>query len=238
MSKNMIDKMKSVFTPTEFINMNTGEVIKRRQLKTLSEEEKQDYIKADEFEILSQTYPQSNITENIRKKKDIKPKKIKQNIRKQNKPNVSKSNSLGLRKQKEDKPPKAPRKIEKQVAKNMQEEPPVIDSIEALKKRLSELHRKSAPFFDLTSHREYLIQIVEDTELSTEDETIYYEYLKEHEGEIAELINQIEWRASKQEEIEARVTQLATLLNMGSLSMLQAERLGEVLESWSYTNGE
>lgn len=69
--RNIIEKIKEQFTPQTFINIDTGEVIKKRQYKELSEEEKEIYISKTKLptgrtkaeEIVSQTKTRGSIEE-------------------------------------------------------------------------------------------------------------------------------------------------------------------------------
>jgi hypothetical protein len=54
---NIINKIKQQFKPKTYINTDTGEVIKKRIYKQLSEEEKQVYISAPKFDEVSQRIP-------------------------------------------------------------------------------------------------------------------------------------------------------------------------------------
>ena len=69
--RNIIDRIKEQFTPQTFINIDTGEVIKKRQYKELSEEQKEIYIsktklptgKTKAEEIVSQSKPSTRTEE-------------------------------------------------------------------------------------------------------------------------------------------------------------------------------
>lgn len=69
--RNIINRIKEQFTPQTFINIDTGEVIKKRQYKQLEAEEKELYVsktklptgKTKAEEIISQTKPRTRTEE-------------------------------------------------------------------------------------------------------------------------------------------------------------------------------
>lgn len=56
---NLINKIKQQFKPKTYLNVDTGEVIKKRIYKTLEETEKSSYIPTDKFEETTGRLPQT-----------------------------------------------------------------------------------------------------------------------------------------------------------------------------------
>ena len=133
--KVFINKIKEGFTPKTYMNVDTGEIIKKREFKKLSPIEQEEYI----------TVP------NKPKEKEL-PKGVK--IFKRKPP----------KKYKDIKPPAPPKKVTKDLEERMLESLSTFDSIESLKRRIQEIERKNPPIFDLTTEKNILLNIIEDNE--------------------------------------------------------------------------
>lgn len=173
-----------------------------------------------------------------RKKRESKSKEAKENKTKPNKPKTKTSENK-KKTYKDVKPPAPPKDITKEFEKNMEQPLPIIDNIQALKTEIVNLERKTYPVYDLSGTRSYLLGIVEDMEAYYEGTSDYSNYLKENEDEIAELLWEIQYESKDQEKIDTAITQLATLLNMGTLSPMQQDKLDYIHDNygWSDTNG-
>lgn len=342
---NLINKIKQQFKPTTYLNVDTGEVIKKRIYKTLDETEKSSYIPTDKFEETTGRLPQTKVEvfepskpristpkstqvsgttkgftipksstyydrqerdrerqerkihkaelkqrereeRNTKRKEQKEKNRIEREQREFEKRNKSKwereNQRWKERKEKERikqeereakkrqraidkadrerkkkyekavekwekkhktyedvKPPAPPTDITKKLETNMEKPLPIIDSIEALKRELTELERKVYPIYDLSSTRSYLLGIVEEMEAYYEGTSDYANYLKDNEEEIADKLWIIQYESKDQEKIDTAITQLATLLNMGTLSPLQQDDLDYIHNNygWDDTNG-
>ena len=110
---------------------------------------------------------------------------------------------------------------------------PTISIIDTIRDRLSELTREAKPPIPIENRKNELLAIFEDNVTLYDDNIEYYEhYLKEHESEIAELLNVISYD-SDAEKVSASFVSLGRLLNMKSLSMSQAENLSMMAEYYN-----
>nr|DAJ97965.1 MAG TPA: hypothetical protein [Caudoviricetes sp.] len=113
---------------------------------------------------------------------------------------------------------------------------PTISIIDAIRDRIIELQREAKPPVDISYRKNEVLNIFDDTVTSYEmNENIseYEDYLKNHESEIADLLNVISYD-SNSEKVNASFVSLGRLLNVTSLSMEQAENLSAMAE---YYNG-
>lgn len=109
---------------------------------------------------------------------------------------------------------------------------PTISIIDTIRGRLEELQREEKPPLDISFRKNELINIFDDTVTFYEmDESLsdYEKYLKEHESEIADLLNVISYD-SDSEKVNATFVTLGRLLNVTSLSVEQAENLSVMAE--------
>ena len=110
---------------------------------------------------------------------------------------------------------------------------PTISIIDTIRDRLSELTREAKPPIPIENRKNELLAIFEDNVTLYGDNIAEYEhYLKEHESEIAELLNVISYD-SDGEKVSASFVSLGRLLNMKSLSMSQAENLSMMAEYYN-----
>lgn len=113
---------------------------------------------------------------------------------------------------------------------------PIISIIDVIRDRIIELQREAKPPVDISFRKNEVLSIFDDTVTFYEmNENIseYEDYLKEHESEIADLLNVISYD-SNSEKVNASFVSLGRLLNVTSLSMEQAENLSAMAE---YYNG-
>lgn len=113
---------------------------------------------------------------------------------------------------------------------------PTISIIDVIRDRIIELQREAKPPVDISFRKNEVLSIFDDTVTFYEmNENIseYEDYLKEHESEIADLLNVISYD-SNSEKVNASFVSLGRLLNVTSLSMEQAENLSAMAE---YYNG-
>lgn len=112
---------------------------------------------------------------------------------------------------------------------------PTISIIDTIRDRIDELQREAKPPVVISHRKNELLIIFDDTVTFYEmnDSLSEYEdYLKEHESEIADLLNVISYD-SDSEKINASFVSLGRLLNITSLSMEQAENLSAMSEYYS-----
>ena len=113
---------------------------------------------------------------------------------------------------------------------------PTISIIDVIRDRIIELQREAKPPVDISFRKNEVLNIFDDTVTFYEmNENIseYEDYLKNHESEIADLLNVISYD-SNSEKVNASFVSLGRLLNVTSLSMEQAENLSAMAE---YYNG-
>lgn len=138
------------------------------------------------------------------------------------------------------KPEKPPKKITKDIEQRSAEAP-LIGDIETLKQRLLELTRKEYPLIDLSSLGQYLHDMVENNEAYYEQDdgsNPYDDYLIINMEDIDEAIKSVEYYGSTQEEIGGFITHLTNKLNMGALSISEAEDVASIIEQGFLVNGE
>ncbi len=110
---------------------------------------------------------------------------------------------------------------------------PTISIIDTIRDRISELTREAKPPIPIDNRKNELLAIFEDNVTLYDDNISYYEhYLKEHESEIADLLNVISYD-SDVKEVSTSFVSLGRLLNMRSLSMSQAENLSMMVEYYN-----
>ena len=110
---------------------------------------------------------------------------------------------------------------------------PTISIIDTIRDRISELTREAKPPVPIDNRKNELLAIFEDNVTLYDDNIEYYEhYLKEHESEIADLLKTISYDSGVKE-VSASFSSLGRLLNMGSLSMSQAENLSMMAEYYN-----
>lgn len=110
---------------------------------------------------------------------------------------------------------------------------PTISIIDTIRDRISELTREAKPPIPIDNRKNELLAIFEDNVTLYDDNISYYEhYLKEHESEIADLLNVISYD-SDVKEVSTSFVSLGRLLNMRPLSMSQAENLSMMVEYYN-----
>lgn len=112
---------------------------------------------------------------------------------------------------------------------------PVISIIDTVRGRIEELQREAKPLINISQRKNALLDIFDDTVsyYDLNDNLSEYEtYLKQHESEIADLLNLIAYD-SDGEQINASFVTLGRLINVTSLSMEQAENLSAMSEYYS-----
>ena len=110
---------------------------------------------------------------------------------------------------------------------------PTISIIDTIRDRLSELTIEAKPPVPIENRKNELLAIFEDNVTLYDDNIEYYEhYLKEHESEIADLLKTISYD-SDVKEVSTSFASLGRLLNMGPLSMSQAENLSMMAEYYN-----
>ena len=112
---------------------------------------------------------------------------------------------------------------------------PTISIIDTIRDRIDELQREEKPPLDISFRKNELVNIFDDTVMFYEmndNLSEYEDYLKEHESEIADLLNVITYD-SNSEQVNASFVSLGRLLNVTSLSMEQAENLSAMAEYYS-----
>ena len=112
---------------------------------------------------------------------------------------------------------------------------PTISIIDTVRGRIEELQREEKPLINISQRKNALLDIFDDTVSYYElnDNLSEYEtYLKQHENEIADLLNLIAYD-SDGEQINASFVTLGRLINVTSLSMEQAENLSAMSEYYS-----
>ena len=110
---------------------------------------------------------------------------------------------------------------------------PTISIIDTIRDRLSELTREAKPPIPIENRKNELLAIFDDNVTLYDDNIAEYEhYLEVHESEIAELLNVISYD-SDAEKVSASFVALGRLLNMGALSMSQAENLSMMAEYYN-----
>lgn len=261
---NIVNKIKQQFTPKTFFNVETGEIIKSKEYKKLSEEDKKLFISESKLPTGKATEPtletsgsKTKASEEVhrktpsiedmssprvsifkrpkkhrggdgRKKKEKAQARIEQKEKKQKKIEKKKAKTY-----KEIAPPKPPKKIVRELETKLKETPQLIDSIEMLRRQLLDLERKAYPMFDLSMAKGYLTSILDENEAYYEGTSTYVNYILEHEEEISMLLTNIEYD-STQQKVDTAVTELASLLNMGTLSSLQQDTLDHVHDSYGW----
>ena len=268
---NLINKIKEQFTPQTLINIETGEVIKKRQLKNIPEAEKELYIsstklptgrtKAVELEHhAKQTGGASEVHRKVQGTKEVNDSggsvsQIRQRKKKERKTKEQrkKEKQLKLKEKKERNklkgsknktkdymPPAPPKNLLPNLDINA-ETLPVINTVDELKKQLLELENKANPNINLSSIGQELYNIVEENEAYNEQEdgtNPYIDYLNENMEEISSLISSIEHYYYLHDDVPltGQITTLANILNMGALSILQAEQLADYTHSIEWGN--
>lgn len=112
---------------------------------------------------------------------------------------------------------------------------PTISIIDTIIDRIDELQREAKPPVDISFRKNEVLSIFYDTVTFYEmndNLSEYEDYLKEHESEIADLLNVIAYD-SNSEQVNASFVSLGRLLNVTSLSMEQAENLSAMAEYYN-----
>lgn len=123
----------------------------------------------------------------------------------------------------------------KKKAKQPKEYYPTISIIDTIRDRIDELQREAKQPIDISFRKNELLSIFDDTVTFYEmndNLSEYEDYLKEHESEIADLLNVISYD-SDSEKVNASFVSLGRLLNVTSLSMEQAENLSAMAEYYN-----
>ena len=223
--KSLIYNLKKLFTPSQFMNIETGELMNKRSYDKLTKEEQENVINLKRTPLQTDDYIRKP---NLNRKTQDQQTDEGKSYRKKTIQETKATPKSVL-------PKKPPTKVVKDLEKRMSQPTITVNNIDELKKRLEELERKAYPFFDVEAPKAMLLSIVENAEAYYENEIeTYYQYLTENEETIAGLITDIEYRASTQDEFNNAVTNLATILNMQPLSTYESEELAETLERNSY----
>lgn len=112
---------------------------------------------------------------------------------------------------------------------------PTISIIDTIRNRINELQREAKPPIDISFRKNELLTIFDDTVTyydMNDNLSAYEDYLKEHEGEIADNLNVISYD-SNSDTVNASFIILGRLLNVTSLSMEQAENLSAMAEYYN-----
>ena len=112
---------------------------------------------------------------------------------------------------------------------------PTISIIDTIRERIDSIQREAKPPLDISYRKNELLSIFDDTVTYYEmndNLSEYEDYLKEHESEIADLLNVISYD-SDSEKVNASFVSLGRLLNVTSLSMEQAENLSAMAEYYN-----
>ena len=226
--KSLINRIKETFPPSQFMNVETGEVFSRRSYNKLTKEEQEQFVNIKRTPLQTDDYvAKTNFNRSAEESKPGTTKSFRRKTLADTKSKTTTTKSIM--------PSKPPAKVVKDLEKRMSQPTITVNNIDELKKRLEELERKAYPFFDVEAPKAMLLSIVENAEAYYENEIeTYYQYLTENEETIAGLITDIEYRASTQDEFNNAVTNLATILNMQPLSTYESEELAETLERNSY----
>lgn len=118
---------------------------------------------------------------------------------------------------------------------NMAEYYPTISIIDTIRDRLDKLQRVEKPQVDISVRKNEILNIFDDTVTfydMNDNLSEYENYLKEHETEIADLLDVIAYD-SDVEKINASFVWLGRLLNVTALSMEQAENLSAMAEYYN-----
>ena len=128
---------------------------------------------------------------------------------------------------------KETRKRKKTSTPNVPTYYPTISIIDTVRDRILELTREAKPPIPIENRKNELLAIFEDNVTLYDDNIEYYEhYLKEHESEIADLLKTISYD-SDVKEVSTSFASLGRLLNMGPLSISQAENLSMMAEYYN-----
>jgi hypothetical protein len=114
---------------------------------------------------------------------------------------------------------------------------PTIDIIERIRTAVENLERYTYPFIPIEGRKNEVLSILDDTVMFSEmNNTLdqYIEYLKKNENEIFMLAQDIEYMASSSDAVFSSFVALARILNWGSLSPMQAQRVSEMSEVTDY----
>lgn len=110
---------------------------------------------------------------------------------------------------------------------------PTFSIIDVVRERIIELTRVGKPHIPIEQRKNALLSIFDDTVTWYSDNiTVYELYLKNHESEIAELLDVITYD-SDVEEVSYTFVRLGRLLNVQSLSTSQAEGLSFMAEYYN-----
>ena len=120
-------------------------------------------------------------------------------------------------------------------AKHPKQYYPTISIIDTIRERIDSLQREAKPPLGISYRKNELLSIFDDTVTYYEmndNLSEYEDYLKEHESEIADLLNVISYD-SDGEKVNASFVSLGRLVNVTSLSMEQAENLSAMAEYYN-----
>ena len=109
------------------------------------------------------------------------------------------------------------------------------DAQDKIRDKIDELQRETKQPINISFRKNELLSIFDDTVTFYEmndNLSEYEDYLKEHESEIADLLNVISYD-SDSEKVNASFVSLGRLLNVTSLSMEQAENLSAMAEYYN-----
>lgn len=112
---------------------------------------------------------------------------------------------------------------------------PTISILDTIRDRIDAMQREAKPPVPISYRKNEVLRIFDDTVTFYEmNENIseYESYLKDHESEIADLLNVISYD-SDNDNINASFVSLGRLLNVTSLSVEQAENLSAMTEYYS-----
>lgn len=107
----------------------------------------------------------------------------------------------------------------------------LTEGIENLRTNIESLKRETGYKAPIENQKNELLKILDDMLFQYEDNiTVFTDYLKSRESEIFELMNKIQYDSDDRDATGtmASFVRLASILNMGSLSIAQAEQISDM----------
>lgn len=109
----------------------------------------------------------------------------------------------------------------------------LTDDVENLRTNISSMKREASYKMPIEYQKNELLKILDDMLFQYEDNmSVYTDYLKSRETEIFELMNKIQYDSDDRDAAGTTMSfvRLASILNMGSLSIAQAEQISDMSE--------
>ena len=107
----------------------------------------------------------------------------------------------------------------------------LTEGVENLRTNISSMKREASYKMPIEHQKNELLKILDDMLFQYEDNmSVYTDYLKSRETEIFELMNKIQYDSDDRDATGtmASFVRLASILNMGSLSIAQAEQISDM----------